>query len=356
MTKSDSKTVKSCTFFLGILFALSACQGEIAPNNTTPVPPPNPHDQCDDDSTLWEPLSDTTYSDTFYAIAGFNSEAIFLGAQNGRLYYWDGLSLELLATLVTEAGVAPDLNGIWASSDEQGKVLFIVGGNGAVFRSSSLENDVSENTEFTQFETNTISEFRAIAGFSREDIWTVGDGGIYHFDGGTWLRDTSVPGNPKLYDIRATVSGNPNDMFAVGQSGTILHRTLSSDQEETAVWETVSVGRSEDLHGIWSPGDGTMYVAGQAGLVLYFDGTTWTTLETDTMDNLWAIHGMDTDNIFAAGSNGTILFLDGGAWSRQPTGTCNNFYHVWSTDIQHVYAVGTRSTFLRFDDDQTPPP
>src|SRR5260370_20754159 len=58
-------------------------------------------------------------------------------------------------------------------------------------------------------------------GSARNDVWVVGSGGIFHWDGTFWSLSTTGVTGAVLYGISGKSS---NDIWVVGQFGTILHR------------------------------------------------------------------------------------------------------------------------------------
>ena len=50
-----------------------------------------------------------------------------------------------------------------------------------------------------------------------------------------------------------------------------------------------------------------MHVAGQAGVILHWDGTAWTETDTGTERSVNALWGTSAYDIFAVGDNGSLL-------------------------------------------------
>jgi len=92
---------------------------------------------------------------------------------------------------------------------------------------------------------------------SASNIWAVGAGGVYKYDGTTWTKQT-VPGTGPFV-------------------------------------------------GVWGFSNGTIYVVGNAGQVLRYDGTTWKALQSGTSSNLTRAYGASTASVFLLGDGGTLL-------------------------------------------------
>ncbi len=332
------------------------CQGEVAVTET-PTPPPDPHDPTGPDEVIyWDPLSETTTSATFYDLTGFGDRDVYLAGDGGRVWRWDGSELSLLVTLSTPDGTVPDLYGVWALSDAFGRLLYVVGSDGAIYRYDFLPGDELTGEDFELLETGTRSTFNAVFGLDRETVWAVGDGGAYGLDGDTWYRDAGAPGGVSLLDVWGYRDGDVEVFYAAGRSGILLMRREDPSAGETPVWTPVSLGRGEDLHSVWGFDDGTLFVAGQYGLILGFDGTEWSTWDTGVFDHLWGIWGPTPERVFAVGTSATTLVFDGTAWQHLAADAYLNLYGVWGTTADHVFAAGAGGTLLLYDGDPTPPP
>lgn len=112
----------------------------------------------------------------------------------------------------------------------------------------------------------------------------------------------------------------------------------------------------------WSFGFGAndVYVVGNEGTVLHWDGAAFTVEETNTDQNLWGVWGASADDVWAVGGNGraegqlTLLRRRNGTWTSTtppPLMRSNVFalFKVWGTSADNVYAVGQRGTVLHFD-------
>jgi hypothetical protein len=66
----------------------------------------------------------------------------------------------------------------------------------------------------------------------------------------------------------------------------------------------------------------------------------------ETMQGVW---GSSTDNVFIVGNTGTILHYNGSSWSSQTSGTSRNLRGVWGADSTHVWAVGASSDIRKHD-------
>jgi photosystem II stability/assembly factor-like uncharacterized protein len=104
-----------------------------------------------------------------------------------------------------------------------------------------------------------------------------------------------------------------NDVYAVGENGTILH---SADRGQS--WQLLASGTAETLFGIWGSAANDVYVVGDHGLILHSadSGRTWTPTRVGVGQGLRAVWGSSADAVYAAGGNGLMAQRIGrGNWA-----------------------------------------
>jgi hypothetical protein len=103
---------------------------------------------------------------------------------------------------------------------------------------------------------------------------------------------------------------------------------------------------SKDLNAVWGTAVNDVYVVGDNGVILHYDGTSWSSMTSGTQANLEGIWGISSKNIFAVGwsSTGTytgyILHYNGNSWSTLKTVPDVSFYGVGGTG-SYVCASGS---------------
>jgi hypothetical protein len=132
------------------------------------------------------------------------------------------------------------------------------------------------------------------------------------------------------------------DVFAVGDSGKVLHYDGS--------WTTQETGTTALLSGVWGdPASSAVFAVGDGGTILYYDGSTWQAQTSGTSKPLTAVWGASPTNVFAVGGSGTILHFDGTSWTAQNSGTASTFHSVWGSSGNSVFAVGDGGTIAHYD-------
>jgi photosystem II stability/assembly factor-like uncharacterized protein len=177
----------------------------------------------------------------------------------------------------------------------------------------------------------------AIDGPTGSDRIAVGDSGsVLHFDGASWHPE-SVPANGLLrsvwYDGRRAM--------VVGAEGTVLVR-------EEGNWRAVASGTTRFLRHVGGREWGRLYVAGDSGTVLRWNGERFDPVEVPAVQNLRASWVHNPRDVYVVGDGGTILHYDGWSWSRVFPPTLNDIRAIHSVD-NILYIAGDFGQLWRFN-------
>ena len=92
-----------------------------------------------------------------------------------------------------------------------------------------------------------------------------------------------------------------NDVYIGGDGGTIV-------RYDGVRWQTLGVPTTRDLRTIWGRGPTEIYAAGDSGTVLRYDGAAWKTIATPSTRTLYSIFGVPgTAQIAIVGEGGRIV-------------------------------------------------
>jgi hypothetical protein len=222
----------------------------------------------------------------------------------------------------------------------------------------------------------------AVWGRSSDDAWFVFKGpisvglrsAIDHFDGTQWTREWWStkwgPGSTDPDDLYAIWGSADDDLWVVGESGTILHSTgsgcwfhVASDTTErlTAVagrgrsdviavgkngasvhwdgsaWHEVASGVTSDFAAL-TFGGSFLWATTTDGKILRWDGASFTSIG-DTATKLGGIWAASDDDAWAVGDN-VIFHFDGNTWSPIPveqSGCTTGAWGVWGTSATDVW-------------------
>ena len=133
--------------------------------------------------------------------------------------------------------------------------------------------------------------------------------------------------------------------FAVGNGGSVVRffGEVSGVEENS--------GTTQDLYGVWGDSLNAVFVVGDAGTIIQFDGEKWQSMKSGITNNLYSVWGTSSTDVFAVGSKGTILHYDGEGWARMKSNVDSDLKAVWGSSSTNVIAVGRNSTILRFNPD-----
>jgi hypothetical protein len=197
----------------------------------------------------------------------------------------------------------------------------------------------------------------------------------------TWIWEHPLPQGNALNDLWA---GPKGDLFAVGESGTILVRRAGA-----RVFSLVAPLTRLSLRAVSGTDDKNVYAAGVMGIIVHFDGKEWRVVRQPSprASDLWAIHAAAPAEVVAVGEGGTVVELRDGAfheerpvqaslrgvtstgqgrvyavgagglllarrdghWSSLASDSYEDLFAIWGADDEHLFAVGNRKTVVFFD-------
>ena len=188
------------------------------------------------------------------SIWGNNENSLWAVGADGIMLRYDNGTWENTSSTATNQ----QLNGIWGAKNG---VLWAVGANGTILTNLGTGTGwVSENSP-------TTNNLNAIWGRDDKSIWAVGDKGtiLRRFEN-VW----KVVESGTTVDLFGVWAGaGETDVWAVGPRSTVLRYTTTAGSA-TPAWQaqrpTMDLG---DLRGVWSAGDGYIWMAGNRGVFSY---------------------------------------------------------------------------------------
>lgn len=133
-----------------------------------------------------------------------------------------------------------------------------------------------------------------------------------------------------------------SDIYVVGNTGTIL-------RYDGRAWVPMTSGTSRDLHSVWGSSGANVFVVGGGGTILHYDGKGWVSMPSGTDNDLYGIWGSSANDVFAVGRAGTILRYNGKSWAPMASAMLEDLYGIWGTSAANVFAVGSSGTILHYD-------
>jgi len=187
--------------------------------------------------------------------------------------------------------------------------------------------------------TSGTNHLYSVWGSSPSDVFAVGNSGvILHFDGSSLSSMTS--GTTRY--LRGVWGSSATDVFVVGTGGTIRHYDGTS-------WSDMTSGTTVDLHGVWGSSASDVFAVGVSGTILHYDGYTWSPMTSGTANWLRAVWGTSGSDVFAVGNSGVILHYNGSDWNFMTSGTTGNLCGVWGSSGSDVFVVGASGITLHYN-------
>jgi len=199
----------------------------------------------------------------------------------------------------------------------------------------------------------------SVWGSASDDVWAVGadpDDGegplVLHFDGAQWTRHvTGVTGN--LWWVFGFAGG---PVYMGGERGTILRYDGSS-------FESMTTPGTATVFGIWGAApDDVWAVGGGAGgssgaFAWRLSGDTWSDAagfpaELAATDAVWKVFGRARDDVWMVGTNGLALHHDGTEFTQPRSATTRSLFTVHGNGDRLV-AVGGFGTGTLVEHDGT---
>jgi hypothetical protein len=202
-------------------------------------------------------------------------------------------------------------------------------------------------------DSGTTQRLRNIWGVSRSDVFAVGESGtILHYDGTHW---NTMP-SPTALTLQSVWGTSGADVYAVGGASASTTATGSviihyDGRQWTTQEELITPPR---FHDAWGTGD-TVFVAGESGSIFSSNngGADWVSMNSRTVETLRGLWGTSAENIYAVGDYGTILRYDGSAWSPESSGTTLRLFSIWGSSKDSIYTVGDAGLVLHYVDNST---
>jgi hypothetical protein len=170
------------------------------------------------------------------------------------------------------------------------------------------------------------------------------EGRIVTDAGGGFSEVAGIPSVPLLNWVHGF---SATDIFVVGNGGTVLHF-------DGAAWTQQPTPTSEALWGVWGAAPNDVWAVGGRGntssvaTLLHYDGDAWESVtlpafQRPNVTALFKIWGTAADNIYAVGRSGVILHYQGESWVEEASGTGDDLIALYGTSASEIVAVGGRS-------------
>ncbi|MDH4336792.1 MAG: hypothetical protein OEX18_05880 [Candidatus Krumholzibacteria bacterium] len=360
------------------------------------------------DGAAWAPMTSGVGS-TLRAVAGNAPDDIVAAGDNGMMLHYDGASWSPVPSGTTNhvrsLWVFPDGTGV--AGGDYGSVLM---GGGTQWSPRHLGQPFAFEAVWSNRDYYIAVGSGPGGGVVRDrdgfgwsfpeglhaiavsgDVLVAGDGGvIYRYTGGAWQKENS-PASSTLRGLTALISrfGEPFRVYAAGDDATLLvwkggawtQATVPAGAENhqfVDVWaaaiddvfavasNATSIIRYDDPYELngWTIEDtpasapllavsgwrGDVYVASQAGEILFNNGNGWKAMASPVATPLRDIRALSDTSLFAVGDGGVIIHFDGVSWRNTDSGFAGDIMGIWGTDGRSVFATGADGAVLLHND------
>lgn len=114
------------------------------------------------------------------------------------------------------------------------------------------------------------------------------------------------------------------------------------------IWNSEVLSTSDDIFGSFILSETDMWLVGDNGLILHYDGTEWTNMDGGTSEALNEVFFVDATHGYIVGDNGSFLSYDGSVWTSMDAGTTKNLRGVAFIDADNGFAVGDDGIIIKY--------
>ena len=175
-----------------------------------------------------------------------------------------------------------------------------------------------------------VHELEAVWGLSSTNVVTVGaKGAILRFDGASWNTEKSGT----TARLSSVWGGSPTNIYAASGDG----NTAVLRHDGTS-WKSLTKGSLDDPVAIWGTSPTNIYLGWRPR---HYNGATVKDLSTPKIiGKVRGIWGSGPSDVFMVGDKGGILHFDGVAWKAHSSGVSKDLYSIWGSSATNVFAVG----------------
>ena len=265
-------------------------------------------------------------------------------------------NLILSGQLVTNDSIFKD-SGL-APSTQYTYQAFISQNGSIVSASNILKANTMDTTSHNYVWTiDTIGSFGSslfdVFAISENDVWAVGeiDTGVYppfnavHWDGQQWELKRIYfylcpnENSPTSYPIQAIFAFSENSIWFT-RGASFVHWDGNEFIHDCSMNSMID----GSIQKMWGKGPQDLYAVGYYGTIIHYNGSNWDKLESGTQLRLTDIWGLSGNDIYAVGADmssldNAVLHYDGISWKQLPTDQ-NRKVAVWGTSPSNMYFAG----------------
>jgi hypothetical protein len=226
-------------------------------------------------------MSSNTTRD-LYAVWGNSANSVFAVGGMQTIRYWNGTTW----TAMTTPGLESNFNAVWGTAFNN---VYAVGLNGDIYH--------FDGTAWSAMDSGTSADLYAIQGSSSSDIWAVGSATAQtHYNGSVW---NSLTIHPLMVTYTALWGTSASNIYmschnVFTDAGLVKHYDGSS-------WSNLTTPDCPSLNGIWGSSNSDIFAVGDSGTILHYGSGCRTTITSFTP---------------TSGGIGTLVIITGANFTR----------------------------------------
>jgi hypothetical protein len=258
----------------------------------------------------------------------------------------DAATVDAGAPDAAQAAIEGLINGLWGSAPDD---IWAVG-DGRIYHWDGFVWSVQNSAEAATCGASTANIHYGIWGFSADDIWTVAfncAADFIHWDGQTW-SPAPEDGPWAAYAFEVWGSG-PDDVWAGGTSfdSNLWHW-------DGTIWTNLTAAGLVSIDGgnifsISGTAEDDAWLIAAPG-VYHWDGATWT--PTVLALGISAVWSVARDDVWAVGTD--IVHFDGTTWT-EVTSVTETLVAIHGRAPDDIWAAGTGGSLFHYDGDAWAP-
>jgi uncharacterized membrane protein len=219
---------------------------------------------------------------------GRAADDVFAVGPGGTIIHFDGTAWSPMSS-----GVPTRLNDVWGVGAD---VFAVGGGNGA------------SGGRLIHYDGNAWSSIPGGFTYGLNTVWALGPksilvagelGYVGRFDGRVWTTLNLQPYPYSWWDAWGSAS---NDVFFVGDGGRAAH--LRNGEPQAAFVASAT------LRSVFGFGPDDVWAVGDDGVIVHYDGSAWSTVASGTTTPLRAVWGFADGRAVALGDGGLVLEME----------------------------------------------
>jgi len=278
----------------------------------------------------WDGDTLTTVFETqayLYDIWGSSADDIYVGAENGILYHYDGTAWN-----TEDLGTIYDVYSVWGTGPDDVYALTYY----AIFR--------FDGTQWGRIPPPTVGGYMTDGwGSVNTEMVVAGGESVVRYQDGKWYPGLGQ--EPTRINVVWPLSRDEVVATWVDRGGSRIHHGVSGEWSELPM-------SPDPLQAMWGDDVSDMYAVSPFGLGWHFDGTRWTstgnTPSQSFLLDVWSPGGSP-----AVACGGGIEVFDGTRWSSLPNPAKNALIGVSGSDMDNVAFASENNEVVRCVDGDT---